>query len=430
MKKTPISWILGTLLVVGILICVALLWTHQLTAVGGNVEDGSHPEPRVALVDFTPVEDTSKLGEPDRNTTKQPLETDDDLFRLCPDPLSDLSSDCWTKLDQLFWDKPMGAHSEFLLLPTSLTYRRIYADPANDRDRVFQALQREECRLENSDIHFDYREKCNAESFANFGSFLAACELIEDRDYLYEWFEPHSLHNGKSRFQLELDYIEQYRILDPDGFTQARREIWLDALESRWRKEKCLEFDMSRPRVIPISEKSKQLGLISFRWGGEQSLDPATTLILIAAKMGEGWSLPRFVFENHVLGSSRQAYERYTVEHDPWFRKLSEALIPVQVRSKRMQAAIESVVALQDMGGEIDLEKLVIGVCESESIVRIYEHGDERRPPASSCREAIEKLSASIPQSSYRELKLLDEFERISLEFGVYDAPQLEHGRE
>lgn len=429
MKKTPTWWALAILVVTGILVCVALVWTHKLTVEDGNVEDGFPTEPSVALIDSTPAEDTSKFREFDQNTTTRPLEREDDLFQLCPDLLSDLSPDCWRKLDQLLWDKPLGIHSEILLSPTSLTYRRIYADPVNDRNLVLQAIQREECRLENSDFRLDYREQCNAESFANFGSFLAACESIEDRGYPYEWFEPQWLFKGKSRFQLELDHIEQYRTVNPDGFNRVRNEIWLDALESRWRERQCLDYDMSVLRIGPDSEERKQLSLISMQWE-EESLDPATTIVLIAAKLGEGWALPQYIFENHLVGNPHKAYLKYLERYDPWNRKLTEALIPFHTRSKRMHAAIEAIVAFEDRGWKIDLEKLVARLCEIESTTRIYEHGDERRPQASSCREAIGQLSASIPQSNFRELKVLDEFERVALETGVYDSPQRETEQE
>ena len=432
MKQTPILSVLGTLIVAGILVCVAYLWTHQLTAERGNVVDGSHTEPRVALVASTPAEDTSKLGKPDRNSKKQPLEREDDLFQLCPGPVSDLSPDCWRKLDQLLWDKPLGIYSGILLSPTSLTYRQIYADPANDRNLVLQAMQREECRLGNGDFGLTSRVYCNAESFAKFGSFLAACEITEERDYTYEWLESKWSHKGKSRFRLELDHLEQYRTVDPDELDRARNEneIWLYLLESHWRAKQCLDYDMSVLGMGPDSEERKQLSLISKQWVEEQSLDPATTLVLIAAKLGEGWSLPQYVLENHLVESSQEVYADYLERHDPWIRTLSEARIPFHIRSKQMHAAIHAVVALQDKGWEIALERLVARLCEKEQITRIYEHGVVWRQPASSCREAIGQLSASIPQSNFRELKVLDEFERIALELGVYDPPQREPGWE
>ena len=429
MKKFPIWWA-PVILVVGILVCVALLWTHQLTSEGVNVEDSSQAEPIVASLDSTLAEDPSRFNTPDRNTNEQPQEREGDLFQLCPDPQSDLSPDCWQRLDQLLWDKPLGVHSEFLLLPTSLTYRRIYADPANDRNLVLQAIQREECRLENGNYRLDYREQCNAESFVNFASFLAACESNEDKNYQYEWFEPHQIHKGKTRFQLELDHIEQYRTVDPDGFDRARNEIWLDALESRWRERQCLDHDMSVFRIGSDVEEREPLSLISLKWIEEQSHRPASTLVLIAARLGGAGILPQYIFENHLAGSARWVVLNYLEEHDPWVGKLTESLIPFLTRSKRMHAAIEAIVALQEKGWEIDLEKLVTRVCQDESITRVYEARDERLPSASSCREAIGQLSASIPQSNFRELKVLDEFERIALELGVYDPPQRELERE
>ena len=430
MKKTPIWWSLFILLVAGILVCVALLLTHQLTVEGGNVEDGFHTEPSVVSLDSTLAEDPIKFSTPDRNTNEQPQEGEDDLFQLCPGPISDLSPDCWRKLDQLLWDKPLGIYSGILLSPTSLTYRRIFADPANDRNLVLQAMQREECRLGNGDFGLTSRKYCNAESFAKFGSFLAACEIIEDRDYTSEWLESKWSIKGKSRFRLELDHLEQYRTVDPDELDRARNEneIWLYLLESHWRAKQCLDYDMSVLRMGLDSEERKQLNLISKQWVEEQSLDPATTLVLIAAKLGEGWSLPQYVLENHLVESSQKVYANYVEGHDPWIRKLSEAPSPSYDRSKRMHAAIESVVELQDKGWEIALERLVARLCEKDPIIRIQ--GVAWRPPASSCREAIGQLSASIPQSNFRELKVLDEFERIALELGLYDPPQREPGWE
>ena len=145
---------------------------------------------------------------------------------------------------------------------------------------------------------------------------------------------------------------------------------------------------------------------------------------MMAARFGVGWSLGAKVFADPVVLGSKDSYSKYIYEHHPWVRKLDEALVPFYGRDQRLRAAIEVAKSLQDIGWELNLDKLVNGVCGNETYSRIYEYSDLKLPPAKSCNEALEQLNTQIPQPDFQELKILDEFERIALEFGVYDSPR------
>lgn len=346
----------------------------------------------------------------------------DALTQVCPDLQSDLSVECKLALDEIFWDKPLGDYSEFVSVPNPLTYRRIFTDPPSDRALVVEALQHRECRLQEGDLRLDLKESCHGEAFAKFASFMKFCDSKENRGYEIEWFKQHPNHDGKSRFQLEMDHIEQYREIEPDGYFGMRNSIWSDVLESRWLHDKCLHYDMSQLRIRPESKEFSQLELISLGLVHVQALEPATTLSMMAARFGVGWSFGVEVLVGPVGLGSRDSYGKYLYEHHPWIPKLNEALVPYYGRDQRLRASIEVIKSLQDIGWELNLDKLVIGVCGNETYSRVYEHSALKLPPSESCSEALEQLNAEIPQSDFRELKILEEFERLALKHGVYDA--------
>ena len=371
----------------------------------------------------SPLEgDNSNRGLPHSTTTQIGLERKGDLLQACPDPQADLSKECRMTLDGLFLDKPLGVYSDFVAFPNPLTYRRVFADPTNDRALVLEALQRKECRLQEGDLRFDLKESCHGEAFAKFAFFVDACDFNEDQGYEFEWFEQRPINDGKSRFELEMDHIEQFREIEPDGYFKMRNAVWTDVLESRWLQDICLQYDMSELRIRPESKEFSQLELISLGLVHVQALETATTLSMMAARFGVGWSFGVEVLVGPVELGSKDSYSKYLYEHHPWLPKLNEALVPFYGRDQRLRASIEVIKSLQDIGWQLNLDKLVIGVCENETYSRVYEHNDLKLPSASSCQEALEQLNAEIPQSNFRELKILEEFERLALKHGVYDS--------
>jgi len=106
-----------------------------------------------------------------------------DLLVECPEPFGReqlRSEKCISMLEPFFIDLPYIPVDGFqwLHFPQRLTYRRIFADPAQDRELVLEALRRSECRFEDggdTGIRAELRESCHAESFYVTASFAAIC---------------------------------------------------------------------------------------------------------------------------------------------------------------------------------------------------------------------------------------------------------------
>ncbi len=347
---------------------------------------------------------------------------DVNLLELCPDLHGELSVDCLEAMDRVFQSRDLGFFANFISFPGQLTYLRVFNDPQNDRSLIFEALEREDCRLENGDFRDDLKDSCHAEAFASFGTFLQQCDLDYTERFSTKWFEPHINFGGKSLFQTEVDHIEQYSEVDPDGYRGLKNAIWTGVLESRWIEEKCSHYDMSTLLIPSSTKEFRRLEEISLKLSKISTLESGKTLTWMAARLGEGWSLGLHTFARHIHGQSVDSYDEYLERKHPWIRSLTEAQVPLNSRVKRLQEAIAAVMSIHDNGWDVDLAKLVGEVCGEPTIRRYYDEDRPKPPESQSCASAIASLNITIPSSNFRELKVLEEFGRISMELGVYDS--------
>lgn len=132
----------------------------------------------------------------------EPQVTIEDLIKACPEPFERgfngfgvLSEQCVSMLEPFFIELPYIPENGFQWLKFSdrISYRRIFDDPIQDRELVFDALSRAECRFEEGDvIRPDLREVCHADSFYVYWSFVEICRGRRDSRDLREDYDLYS----------------------------------------------------------------------------------------------------------------------------------------------------------------------------------------------------------------------------------------------
>ena len=236
---------------------------------------------------------------------------------VCKDPLGELSDVCLRSLDTYFWNKSF-VWGSFEWIPVPMTYGRIFSDPQGDRDRVFAALKRPECRLEEGEIRWDLNESCHAESFANYANFIYFCmdvahsvTIFEDDSLTPPDIE--SMNVRKSVFQKYEDWDHEYK----------RTSQWAGErfLEGRWVVERsCVRHDVQALELLFVEDKGgierlktigQKLGLVSETWesssleaffhqvsgSSEKSFGPRDAfkvLLALAARLGDEWAAGAF----------------------------------------------------------------------------------------------------------------------------------------
>ncbi len=115
-----------------------------------------------------------------------------------------------------------------VILDNPMTYERIFEDPAEDLQRISEALSLPDCEWETVFWKKGLKEVCHAEAFTNYATFYHACfDLAGERS-----------KQAKTYFHLEHYYIFEAQEPEPDNIT----DMWQGYLEYRWVEEKCKEF--------------------------------------------------------------------------------------------------------------------------------------------------------------------------------------------
>ena len=142
----------------------------------------------------------------DENSQTDVPVTLEDLIFNCPDPflrdedgLGSLPDECVAVLESYFIDLPYIPVNGFqwLQIPHRVAYRRIFDNPAQGRDFIFEALSRPECRFEDGKkIRPDLQETClqirstYIRHFFKFATNIWIIEAYTATDYIHNATTP------------------------------------------------------------------------------------------------------------------------------------------------------------------------------------------------------------------------------------------------
>ncbi len=302
-----------------------------------------------------------------------------------------------------------------IVLDNPMTYERIFADPAEDLQRIFKALSQPDCEWEEFYGKKGLKEVCHAEAFTNYATFYHACfDLAGERS-----------KQAKTYFHLEHYYIFEAQEPEPDKIT----DMWQGFLEYRWVEEKCKEFGSevalnaeNYPREFEtlrrysesrVSGYDYQLLLLERQKNPLYSLpfneyDLIGILLDFGAELGDEAAglvyLDRGVFANKLNNG-----------------KWTELKIARALSTERLRESLWFALGLERRGVKLNWDWLVSHICSSQPAAE----SDKSATEPENCRAAINDLYTKRASSGQdREdplLVALDRFQRIAIELDVYE---------
>ena len=387
----------------------------------------------------------------------------------CEDPLGALSDECLQSLDTYFLDNQFAWNGfDWFLVP--MTYRRVFADPDGDRKKVFVALDRPECRLEEGKIRWDLKESCNGESFANYANFIHFCQDVAPvvtllQEGVVSPSESETMDMRLATFEAYEDWDEEYK--------RSSRWAGERLLEGRWIVEKkCQELSARTLTWNYIHdseyfERLKEIGirfeLFSDSWGtssidamfpqlsGDErktfvASDAFQTLRALSARLGDEWAASVY-----VSNEEDDAWIAHEIESMPW--KQSLRIMQAGIYWNRKNLGIDNVPNFEDVLGvteyldislamgwnyshrgdkarisalafglntwdelnrfgiEIDLDRLVEYVCDPSWT-----------KSSLNCQESIAELSKTNSPVDQYYWHRLSQFKTRSIELDLYDT--------
>ena len=411
------------------LIAMAVLLALSL-AQGERVEPA--PQAEIAAPAPTPAvppadaEATAELAMAEASVEADPR-------RACDKPLGELSEECLQSLDAYFLDRPF-VWKGFDWLPLPLTYRRVFADPALDRERTLAALDRAECRLEHGEVRWDLKETCHADSLASYATFIYFCQHAGEAGRSIEVgkrvYVPIMTANGLEAVQTTLKAPTMYQMYaDWDAghlgyFTESE---WAGEtfLEGRWVLERScvrhdvevLALDVDRDRaqyekLEAIWERLRDPGRKHY-YGISGSEDASEVLTALAARLGDEWAA--FV---HDSPKENDAWDDHEAEALPWKRHLRAMRLTMrnlrhasEARATALRLSLEAWEELEKAGLRIDLDRLVEYVC-----------GHKWSDRSDACQAAIADLNETGTETDQGFWHKLSAFEARAMQLGLYDA--------
>ena len=330
------------------------------------------------------------------------------LMELCSEPHKEISDQCQIAVDSFFAKVPLEfSDTTWISIPNRLTYGRAFEDPVGDRKRVFEVLDREECRLENGEkIRWDLKKSCHADAFANFSVFLWACNQQRDLEKL-------------AASLVDLSDTEQ----PTENLQRQERRLKIQTvrfLETRWLNERCTKHDWSDLRIDtrPDSAEYKSLRTIAKHlgetWAQSTSVPETFILKALAARFGdESAALLYNPWSRHTEAVS---WDKHI--HKVWSWSSNQLFGPSTLQQvfheepgteERVQMGISMAVSLQKSGLDFEWNTLVRKVCTL------------KQPDEATCQSAIDELKRTLAWDNHDELQALDKIESISMELGLYD---------
>ena len=377
-----------------------------------------------------------------------------------------LSDDCVTALDAYFLDKRFVWKSfDWVLVP--LTYGSIFADPARDRELVFEALGQSECRLEDGEIRRDLREVCHADSLANYANFMYFCsEVPAQVEFTRNTLVESGVKNGIETYTIPGIYqIYEYWDLD---FMKESTWAGERMLEGRWIVERvCVQFEMEsmeldlardHAQINVLKTIGRNLGIFPRSHGPSidslmqeigagdafSQRDAITILRALAARLGSDWA--SFLYEAHQEDNRWVEHEAKQLPWKPYLTTMHKIVnywkTPYEIRGTLYEDYIEAVEIaktlhinvtesgekeresvlefalsaweqLDNAGLEIDLDRLAQYVC-----------GPNWMGATQNCRHIISDFRTSGRSIEQGFWHRLSQFEARAMELGLFDADQ------
>ena len=303
----------------------------------------------------------------------------------------------------------------FIVLDNPMTYERIFTDPAEDLQRIFEALSRPDCEWEKVWGKKEFKDVCHAEAFTNYATFYHACfNLVTEKSTQAEMY-----------FHLRHYYIFEAQEPEPDKIT----DMWQGFLEYRWVEEKCKEFGSevalnaeNYPREFETLRRYSesrvpgydyQLLLLERQNNPLYSLpfnkyDLITILLEFGAELGDEAAglvyLDRGVFADKLRS---------------W--KWTELKRERALSTERLRESLWFARGLERKGIKLNWDWLVRHICSSQPAAE----SDKSATEPENCRAAINDLYTRRASSGHDLedwlLVALDRFQRIAIELDVYE---------
>ena len=319
-----------------------------------------------------------------------------DLVAACPDPSAELSDLCVAALDAVYTEKKIGVRRmEWINFNSPLTYRRIFSDPVQDRERVVEALSNPNCNLtDEDDIRWDFYDECHADAFVNLFHFTRKCLDPNSYDNLYsQWFS------------IERRWIKENTLEDERD--QRTRQLWEKVLETHWVVKECERFNVEEILIDPkrdqdILNKLRSAGKV-LQVNDQISLDYEIrqSLQALAARFGDEWAV--------VTHHGSAAWRVFRAEQLPWIQTNQVLFRRDATRESKLLAGVQIALELAESELEFDWDFLVTHICT-----------DQKHTDATSCQTAINELYYSLDSLEQDKFQILSQIERVALELGVY----------
>lgn len=301
--------------------------------------------------------------------------------------LSDLiSKECELAFDRYLDSNGLGQDGVFQLLSTEkpMSYHRVFANPSRDRGLVLDALSKEECRLDSTDlVRLDLKDTCHAQAFANHMQFLRLC---------------HAEYNPAHRLMDDMETVDFLHQLKIDT-KEMTHDIWIKYLENKWVNTECNKYRDNKQLFTLVKNRHSQahewLHSIATRLGEDQHWDDLkvspvlNTLRAISARLGDEWAMITYT----PAEINKQWYK--FIQHE-------------QIGLTQFKDGIELVVLLQDLNIEINWKRLVQHLCT-------------RKDDGLDCQQMLEQLNKEVTAYDTQRLNILDNIERVALELNIYN---------
>jgi len=305
-----------------------------------------------------------------------------------------ISKECELAFNRYLDSNGLGQDGVFQLLSPEnpMSYHRVFANPSRDRGLVLDALSKEECRLNSTDlVRLDLKDTCHAQAFANHMQFLKLC---------------HVEYNPANRLMDDMKTVDFLRTLKGDPQNQLKidtkemtHDTWIKYLENKWVNTECNKYRDNKQLFTLVKNRHSQahewLHSIATRLGEDQHWDDLkvspvlNTLRAISARLGDEWAMITYT----PAEINKQ-----------WYKFIQ----PEQIGLTQFKDGIELVVLLQDLNIEINWKRLVQHLCT-------------RKDDGLDCQQMLEQLNTEVTAYDTQRLNILDNIERVALELNIYN---------
>ena len=456
------------------LIVVAITFTVVLIIkFGKTLEEPETSSESLMTLPPRPSTSLAETTEPElvqQTTSINQRVTIEELIVECPEPFvwgnngfGLLSEQCVSMLEPFFIDLPYIPEYGFQWLdfPERITHRRIFQNPQQDRELVFDALSRAECRFEDGEkIRPDLRTTCHAESFHAYSSFLEACLWYQDsrsnrRDYdLYS-----SRVDTSPTAELWEEHLTELATsedgsLNKAQYSRLQQDVWHTELATHWYRRKCTEYDLNAIKLDrsqrdleyfnTVSSIGERLGISPKLRDNKYIHDSDMYFVInvLAAHFGEYsasvlYSRKRVgqeIWDSRGVDYSLVSANR---ERHPWMKFFFKAADLSNFGKfvgdlpnhgilwgdteynrdfvKFVDRSIEGLLILDEAQVEFDLAALVDQLCR-----RLTDYENKQNDRNLTCRDAIEKLNTG-PDVSFKKGLKLEAFKEIAIELGIWN---------